>query len=93
MPGIFVEIGLKALRLTAKEGLALVNGTQMMAAYGVHAVCEARKLSKIADVAAAMSVEALKGTETAFDARIHKLRPFKGQTASAANLRQSRRNH
>jgi histidine ammonia-lyase len=81
------RIGLKPLRLGAKEGLALVNGTQMMAAYGVHEVHEAVALCKIADIAGAMSVEALKGTDTAFDPRIHKLRPFKGQAASAANLR------
>lgn len=81
------RIGLKPLRLGAKEGLALVNGTQMMAAYGVHTVHEARNICKIADIVAAMSVEALKGTDTAFDARIQALRPFKGQAASAANLR------
>ncbi|HEY6191674.1 MAG TPA: histidine ammonia-lyase [Bacteroidota bacterium] len=81
------KLGLKPLRLGAKEGLALVNGTQMMAAYGVHLVHEARSLCKIADIAGAMSVEALKGTDTAFDPRIHALRPYKGQAASAANLR------
>jgi histidine ammonia-lyase len=81
------ELGLKPLRLSAKEGLALVNGTQMMAAYGVHAVHEAVELCKLADIAGAMSVETLKGTDTAFDPRIHALRPFKGQSASAANLR------
>ncbi|OLD67168.1 MAG: histidine ammonia-lyase, partial [Ignavibacteria bacterium 13_1_40CM_2_61_4] len=81
------ELGLKPLRLAAKEGLALVNGTQMMAAYGVHAVHEAVELCKLADIAGAMSVETLKGTDTAFDSRIHALRPFKGQSASAANLR------
>jgi histidine ammonia-lyase len=59
----------------------------MMAAYGVHTVHEARALCKIADIAGAMSVETLKGTDTAFDARIHALRPYRGQGASAANLR------
>ncbi len=81
------RIGLKPLRLSAKEGLALVNGTQMMAAFGCLSVVGATRLSKLADVAAAMSVEALKGTDTSFDERIHKLRPHRGQRDSAANLR------
>ncbi len=81
------RIGLRPLKLTAKEGLALVNGTQMMTAYAVHAVHEAQILCKLADIAAAMSVEALKGSDTAFDERIQALRPHKGQRASAANLR------
>ncbi len=81
------RIGLKPLRLTAKEGLALVNGTQMMTAFGALTVHEAIRLSKTADIAAAMSVEALKGTDTSFDDRIHALRPHRGQRECAANLR------
>jgi histidine ammonia-lyase len=79
--------GLKPLSLTAKEGLALINGTQMMTAFAGLIIYEARQLTKLADIACALSVEALKGTDTAFDERIHKLRPYKGQLASAKNLR------
>ncbi len=81
------KIGLKPWKLSAKEGLALVNGTQMMAAYGCLAVFEALELCKHADIVAAMSVEALKGSDTPFDARIQKLRPHEGQSLCAANLR------
>ncbi|MBP6673151.1 MAG: aromatic amino acid lyase, partial [Bacteroidetes bacterium] len=78
---------MKPLRLTAKEGLALINGTQMMTAFASLIIHESLQLMKLADIACAMSVEALKGTDTAFDERIHKLRPYKGQLSSAANLR------
>jgi histidine ammonia-lyase len=79
--------GLKPVRLTAKEGLALVNGTQMMAAIGCIAAAAATDLCKVADITGAMTTEALKGSDTAFDDRIHALRPHPGQRASAANLR------
>ncbi|HTX19719.1 MAG TPA: histidine ammonia-lyase [Bacteroidota bacterium] len=75
------------LALTAKEGLALINGTQMMTAYAALIVDQARLLCSIADIATAMSVEGLMGSDTAFDDRIHRLRPFKGQRDSARNLR------
>ena len=75
------------LTLTAKEGLALINGTQMMTSYAALIAHQARQLCTMADIAAAMSVEALMGSDTAFDDRIHKLRPFKGQRDSARNLR------
>lgn len=78
---------LKPLRLTAKEGLALINGTQMMTAFASLIIYEAQRLCKLADISCALSVEALRGTDTAFDERIHKLRPYKGQLASAKNLR------
>lgn len=81
------KAGLRPLRLTAKEGLALVNGTQMMTAFGAIVVHRALQLCKAADIAAAMSTEALKGSDTAFDARIHALRPYRGQQDSAENLR------
>ena len=80
-------IGLKPWKLSAKEGLALVNGTQMMTAYGCLVVHEAMHLCKLADIAASMSVEALKGSDTAFDPRIHAVRPHDGQRICAANLR------
>ncbi len=75
------------LELTAKEGLALVNGTQMMGAYAVHCVYEAAQLAKVFDITGAMSVEALRGTNVAFDRRIHELRPYEGQLGSAQNVR------
>ncbi len=78
---------LTPVRLSAKEGLALVNGTQMMAAIGCIATAEAESLCAVADIAGAMSTEALKGSDTAFDDRIHALRPHPGQRASAHNLR------
>ncbi len=81
------KIHLKPIRLKAKEGLALINGTQMMTAYAAIAVHQAKQLSIIADIAGALSVEGLKGTDTAFDERLHQLRPYPGQIASAKNLR------
>jgi len=81
------SIGMPRLKLSAKEGLALVNGTQMMAAYGALATHRARQICTLADIAASMTVEALKGSDTAFDPRIHTLRPHRGQGESAANLR------
>ncbi len=81
------KYSLKPLRLTAKEGLALINGTQMMTAFASLIIHESLQLMKLADISCALSVEALKGTDTAFDERIHRLRPYKGQLSSAANLR------
>jgi histidine ammonia-lyase len=66
--------------------LSLVNGTQFMAAVGALGLVRARRLQVAADVACAMSVEALNGTRTSFLPQIHALRPFRGQQASAANL-------
>ena len=79
--------GLEPLRLEAKEGLALLNGTQAMTAVGALAVARARRLVRLADLAGAMSLEALMGTPTAFDSRIHEARPHAGQIATAAHLR------
>lgn len=78
--------GLKPLQLAAKEGLALLNGTQAMVAVGGLAVARARRVAVLADVAGAMSLDALKGTPVAFDPRIHEARPHSGQIASAAHL-------
>ena len=85
--GILKKHRLEPLKLTAKEGLALVNGTQMMGAFAVHCTYEAAQLAKIFDITGALSVEALRGTDVAFDARIHKLRPYNGQQTSAKNVR------
>ncbi len=78
--------GLKPMELAAKEGLALLNGTQAMNAVGALAVARARRLVRLADLAGAMSLEALKGTPAAFDPRIHQARPHAGQIAAAAHL-------
>ncbi|MGA2249759.1 histidine ammonia-lyase [Terracidiphilus sp.] len=80
------QAGLKPLQLAAKEGLALLNGTQAMTAVGALAVARAQRLVRLADVAGAMSLESLMGTPAAFDARIHTARPHAGQIASAAHL-------
>lgn len=79
--------GLAPLVLGPKDGLALINGTQMMTALGAEALVRARRCCAVADVACALTVEALKGTNRAFDARIHAARPHKGQGAVAARLR------
>ncbi len=78
--------GLKPVQLAAKEGLALLNGTQAMAAVGGLAAARARRLVQLADLAGAMSLDALLGTPVAFDPRIHRARPHAGQVASAAHL-------
>jgi len=80
--------GIEPLQLEAKEGLALLNGTQAMAAVGGLALHHAARLTRLADVAGAMSLEALKGTPVAFDERIHAARPHRGQTEVAAHLRE-----
>jgi histidine ammonia-lyase len=79
--------GLGPVVLAAKEGLALINGTQLMTAIGALALHDAERLARAADVIGAMSLDALKGTDVAFDPRIHEARPHPGQLASARNLR------
>ena len=78
--------GLTAQHLEAKEGLALLNGTQAMHAVGGLALLRAKRLSRVADVSGAMSLEALKGTPAAFDARLQDARPHRGQRAVAKHL-------
>lgn len=80
--------GITPLQLEAKEGLALLNGTQAMSAVGALALLEIEALSRAADVVGAMSLEALCGTPVAFDPRIHAARAHAGQNAVAANLRE-----
>jgi len=84
--GALAAAGLAPLRLEAKEGLSLVNGTDGMLAMLVLACEDARLLLDTADVAAAMSVEALLGTDRVFGADLQALRPHPGQATSAANL-------
>ncbi|HEY0369133.1 MAG TPA: histidine ammonia-lyase, partial [Chthoniobacterales bacterium] len=78
--------GLKPVTLEAKEGLALLNGTQAMHAVGGLALLRAKRLSRVADVIGAMSLDALKGTPTAFDERIQNARPHSGQRDAAKHL-------
>src|SRR5215471_6195058 len=77
---------LKALELEAKEGLALLNGTQAMHAVGGLALLRAQRLARVADVSGAMSLEALRGTPVAFDPRLQDARPHPGQKAAAEHL-------
>ena len=83
----FKKLGVKPLKLEAKEGLALINGTQLMTALGALAVHAAKRLANHADMAAALSTDVLKGSMTHTDSRIHRLRPHPGQCHSAANIR------
>jgi histidine ammonia-lyase len=80
------QAGLQPLALQAKEGLALLNGTQAMTAVGALAVARGRRVVRLADLAGAMSLEALMGTPAAFDPRIHQARPHAGQIATAEHL-------
>jgi len=79
--------GLEPVEMKAKEGLALVNGTQIMTAIGALTLHDAKRLLKSAQIAGAMSLEALKGTDAVFDSRIHQIRPHQGQIRCAKNLR------
>jgi histidine ammonia-lyase len=79
--------GLNPIKLKAKEGLALNNGTQVMTAITALTYLRAERLAKVADICAAMSLDALLGTIDAFDPLIHKLRPYKGQQQVAENIR------
>jgi histidine ammonia-lyase len=78
--------GIEVIELTSKEGLALINGTQVMTAVGCLTAYDAVKALKLADISAAMTMEALNAITDAFDPRVHAVRPHKGQMDSAANL-------
>lgn len=79
--------GIEPVRLQAKEGLALINGTQMMCSYGALSVGKAQQLADMADIAGALSLDALRGTDRAFDERLHRARGFTGQLHVASRLR------
>ena len=79
--------GLAPISLQAKDGLALINGTQMMAAYGAFVLERTLTLQREADLLAAMSLEALQGSAAPFDERIHTIRPHHGQQVVASNIR------
>jgi histidine ammonia-lyase len=78
--------GLAPVQLEAGEGLALINGTQVMAAITGLAVHDAARLAKTADIACSMSLEVLMGTNVEFDPRIHRVRPHPGQISAADNM-------
>ncbi len=78
--------GLVPIRLEAKEGLCLINGTQAMTGIGALVLHRAIRLAKTADLIGAMSLEALTGTPRAFDPRVQAVRPFRGQAATARNV-------
>lgn len=78
---------ISSIKLSAKEGLALINGTQMMSAYLCKSIYDAEYLSKVADISGSLSLEALRGTVKAFSEKLQKVRPHKGQISSAKNLR------
>ena len=90
LPGAaaLARVDLAPLTLQAKEGLALTNGTGLMAALGCLAVAEAENAARVADIAGCLSLEALHGTTRAFDARIHAARPHPRQVECAARLRE-----
>jgi histidine ammonia-lyase len=75
------------IKLRSKEGLALLNGTQFMAAYGVWSLLKAQKLSYMADMIGAISLEAFDGRSECFNELIHLVRPHKGQLSTAENIR------
>ena len=80
-------VGLTPVRLQAKEGLSLINGTQFMCAMASLGLLRARRLVRVSDIACSMSLEALQGSLTSFHPAIHAARPHAGQVASAANVR------
>ncbi len=84
---VLKEQGLEPIELQPKDGLALCNGTQMMTAYGAHVLSQTNTLLKNADILAAMSLEALKGSIQPFHEKIHNARPYKGSIAVAGNIR------
>ena len=81
------KAGISLIEPEAKEGLALTNGTSLITTIGALAVHKAEQLALAADLASALSIEALRGTPLAFDPRIHAVRPHAGQARSAANIR------
>jgi histidine ammonia-lyase len=89
MPGAeaLKRAGLKPIDLTYKEGLGLINGSQTCTAGAALNLVDARRLLKNAMIASAMTIDALKGVPKAYDARLHAVRPYKGQNVVAHNLR------
>lgn len=81
------EFGWEPIKLQSKEGLALLNGTQFMAAHGVFTIMKAQRLSKRADLIAAISLDAYDGLIDPFDDKLHQIRPHRGQIETSKNIR------
>ncbi|HBT84500.1 MAG: histidine ammonia-lyase [Fermentimonas sp.] len=81
------EFGWEPIKLQSKEGLALLNGTQFMSAHGVYAIMKAQRLSKRADLIAAMSLDAYDGHIEPFEEKLHLIRPHLGQLETSQNIR------
>jgi len=81
------KAGLEPIKLTYKEGLGLINGSQMFTGVGALTLFDSIKLVKTAQIACAMTVDALKSVMKAYDERLHKVRPYHGQNAVAKNIR------
>src|SRR2546423_11382532 len=90
LPGLeaLTRVGLEPIGLEAKEGLSLINGTQFMASMLALGLVRARRLAVAADLACALSLEALQGSRTAVLPQIHRLRPLRGQAAASADILQ-----
>lgn len=84
---ILKKFGWKPIGLQSKEGLALLNGTQFMSAYGLHCVMNAYQLASVADFISAISLDAFDGRQEPFDKLIHKIRPHQGQIDVSENMR------
>ena len=84
---VLAEKGWSPVELQSKEGLALLNGTQFMSAYGIHLLLKAHRLSYLSDLIASISLDAFLCTPEPFDERIHLIRPHRGQVKTAARIR------
>ncbi|MDF1672144.1 MAG: histidine ammonia-lyase [Vicingaceae bacterium] len=84
-----LEMGWQSISLKSKEGLALLNGTQFMSAYGIHSLLRAKKLSTFCDVVAAISIDAYDGRISPFNDLVHKVRPHDGQFITAKNIKKA----
>ncbi len=84
---VYAELGWSPITLQSKEGLALLNGTQFMSAYGVWSILKAQRLSQQADMLLSLSIDAFDGRIEPFYEALHMVRPHKGQLQTAANVR------
>ena len=85
---VMEKMGWEPIKLCSKEGLALLNGTQFMSAYGVYSLINTRRLSRWADYIGAMSIDAFDGRMDPFEHNVHAIRPHNGQIETARNIRE-----
>jgi histidine ammonia-lyase len=83
------QFGWEPINLKSKEGLALLNGTQFMSAYGIHSLLRAKKLSTLTDIITAVSIDAYNGRISPFNELVHKIRPHDGQFITAQNIKKA----